>query len=775
MKKIIVAAFFISVISSFVVIPVDYINELQKKINSYNNIYKRTKLDIIFHQPKYSPGDTAYFRAFYTSASDLRLMQGRQIIEIDLFDAQGKRVIKNRALVINGICSSQLILPSKLAPGIYRLIAYSNWMKNFDPALFFRQNIIVSGEKELIKINLNKISFHPEGGKFVAGIENNLVINYFNQDSLTFYSLKNNFGKEITSGKFDKYGYAEIKITPNINEQYSLETINRLKTENFKLPLAEDLGIALQVIQSDGNQQQVKVSFTKEVPTSRYSIAFINSTGLIASVPLKFTKDSSLFIQFPTSIPSGLINVVLINDDLKIMAERLAYKKPPPLQIELIKSKEEFGVRDLVKVQLNIQDENNNPIMGNYSVSVINTDLFKNSKLTTQNNLLLNINPADLNANLNMNDETSINRFLISQDCHWLNWEAILADNVTLPAFKEREYLELEGKLKSAEDKEIPDSTIISLFLEKQAKGYEVVAQNNGVFRFPMILDPWGDDLFFYCTTYKERDLKNIYLQLDQEETLTSREIINFKQTDTPDSYTSFVKEKKTIDKAFGFYFNRQNKNGISEPNALLEEEFGGADLNVQLNDYVVFPTMADVVREILPAVEYRKIKNRDVMRVYTTNKKPGNFSGPLFVIDGHLTKEIQSFMKLDPQYVSSIKVINESSKLLRFGSLCANGVILVTTKYTDIKSLLNEKCVFEFTGINPSVKRKPDEVKINKRIPDLRSCLYWNAHIELDSQGRSAFSFKTSDDVGNYEILIEGISSDGTPFSARSKLSTHY
>ncbi len=47
-------------------------------------------------------------------------------------------------------------------------------------------------------------------------------------------------------------------------------------------------------------------------------------------------------------------------------------------------------------------------------------------------------------------------------------------------------------------------------------------------------------------------------------------------------------------------------------------------------------------------------------------------------------------------------------------------------------------------------------------RIPDFRNTLYWNPDVRTDAKGRAAVEFYTSDEPGDYKILVEGYSSDG-------------
>jgi len=51
-------------------------------------------------------------------------------------------------------------------------------------------------------------------------------------------------------------------------------------------------------------------------------------------------------------------------------------------------------------------------------------------------------------------------------------------------------------------------------------------------------------------------------------------------------------------------------------------------------------------------------------------------------------------------------------------------------------------------------------------RIPDFRNTLYWNPTAKADKTGKTSIKFWTSDFVSDFEIVIQGVSPEGKPFS---------
>lgn len=58
-----------------------------------------------------------------------------------------------------------------------------------------------------------------------------------------------------------------------------------------------------------------------------------------------------------------------------------------------------------------------------------------------------------------------------------------------------------------------------------------------------------------------------------------------------------------------------------------------------------------------------------------------------------------------------------------------------------------------------------------NSRIPDLRNTLYWNPSVKPDDKDKAGIEFWTSDIASDYEINIQGITSEGKTFSIKKTI----
>ena len=231
------------------------------------------------------------------------------------------------------------------------------------------------------------------------------------------------------------------------------------------------------------------------------------------------------------------------------------------------------------------------------------------------------------------------------------------------------------------------------------------------------------------------------------------------------------------MDQSFGFYAKSKDINtgeGFN-PNIEFEDELGGADFSVNAQEYLVFPTMEEMIREILPFVQHRKRGEKVTVRLIllegTLNSVPK--SEPLFIIDGVMSKNTELFLSLKPADILTVKVVRDRAKLRQLGAIGRNGVIFVQTKNSLADKLIEKGNLLTVQGLSKPIDfRSSDYSKSsNQRVPDFRSTLYWNPAVKTGSNGRATVRFFASDDVGPVIIKFQGLTAEGLPFSTEKEI----
>ena len=134
-------------------------------------------------------------------------------------------------------------------------------------------------------------------------------------------------------------------------------------------------------------------------------------------------------------------------------------------------------------------------------------------------------------------------------------------------------------------------------------------------------------------------------------------------------------------------------------------------------------------------------------------------------LVDGVPVKDLDLILTIDPKEIDKIEILRERYLI---SDIVLEGIIHFKTKKHNLSLLEFDNPVFrqEFQALQPAfIPYWPDYSKDNlrkNRIPDFRNTLYWDADLKTDDSGKAAVEFYTSDEPGEYTIIVEGMTSDG-------------
>ena len=145
--------------------------------------------------------------------------------------------------------------------------------------------------------------------------------------------------------------------------------------------------------------------------------------------------------------------------------------------------------------------------------------------------------------------------------------------------------------------------------------------------------------------------------------------------------------------------------------------------------------------------------------------------SPPGILVDGVIVNSPDIIAGMDPDMVERIDLIRDKYYV---GDYLFHGIVNVVTTAGDFSSVTLPDYV---TRLHYQVVEQgrsftsPDYLKNDiksSRVPDFRNTLYWNPSIKPDKDGKAIVDFWSSDKISDYEINIQGITSDGKAISLR-------
>ena len=741
-----------------------FVQSLQRKLRAYYDANLPSKLHFFFNQPAYAPGDTAYFKASFLTEGTHAFIGGHQIIHIELADQSGRLVSHQQVLLDDGVGANQLAIPVDLAPGRYTFTAYSEWMKNRDRSLFYFKDLLIAGPKKISSLQRDTLAFFPEGGALIAGVMNKVIATGKPQMPVTVADRQ---GNAVASFVLDASGMAAFYLTPSAGQNYAVKG-----TVSATLPEPKTEGVAMLVTMPQQPANPIRVVL--QVPDRSsfrdrlFYLILSRHYNAYYSAVVKFDSNPTLVVNIPRdNLPSGIMQLTLFDEEGSATAERLLYSSGPSASIATDIGAAAFNVREQVVVKIKVADAAGNPVGAKLAATVFADDLFDVKSGLNRHPLLLHsdLSFRGLDAGVDFErDETTLDKFLITRRWKGFSWQDVWKESKQNPhSFQQN--LRFTGRVNTIDGKELPDSTKVMFFLPRDIMTYEVYTDRGGKFDFPLLLHFWNQETVYCRVEHRGRLLRDVNVVLDPYPGQAFR-FPSFHVTGEDDVYGTFFKRKVAMDAAYSFRSSASQAMIKSEasPHALLEEEIFGVDTEIKFSDYLLFPTMEETLREIIPYVIHRKQKDKSIVRIYFDDVKAMAQDDPVYFIDGVITDNTTYFMSLKPEDISVMKIIRSSAKLRTFGALGKNGIILVETKLMDnARNVPPARISFETAGLNREKKfitRRP----VPARVPDFRSTLYWNPEITTDERGEATITFYTADNPGRFRIQLDGITAGGEP-----------
>ena len=389
---------------------IDLLRKYAGNIHQFNSIFPQEKVFLQFDNTSYYTGETIWFKAFVTNASDLSRAESR-VLYVDLISPKGELLKQQKLKIVAGQADGSLpLLDGSTAQardkrgvltypsGFYEVRAYTNYMLNFDESIVFSRVFAVfeKPKKEgdyyesnpTIKIRntddvelrpktekTNEInaSFYPEGGHLIVGKPCRIAFKVtdesgFGTDAqgviedlgLSFSTVHNGMG-EFTftpQNKPDK-----VKITVGDNSR------------TFTLPKAEQLGCILNVTQTDDNVH-ITVDNTDDFNGMTLGMTLtcrgeLMDFGTIEAGPQPTERVIPLH-----GVPEGVCRIHLFDSDGTLYASRSFYhhskvNKTPLLEVSTDKSS--YGPFERIQLNFSLKDGHGNPFRDRFCLAVRDT------------------------------------------------------------------------------------------------------------------------------------------------------------------------------------------------------------------------------------------------------------------------------------------------------------------------------------------------------------------------------------------------------------------
>ena len=134
--------------------------------------YAQERICIQTDKPYYAPGDTVWLRAHLMEAETNIPFSRSRFVYVELYDQQSDTLMQRMMIRgdKDGVFANRILLPKSLKGGVYTLVAYTQWMRNFPAEQFCYQPLtVVGGQRARGHCIANKVLAHMDAKVTVRG------------------------------------------------------------------------------------------------------------------------------------------------------------------------------------------------------------------------------------------------------------------------------------------------------------------------------------------------------------------------------------------------------------------------------------------------------------------------------------------------------------------------------------------------------------------------------------------------------------------------------
>lgn len=692
------------------------ITKILTQIEKYTSRSNLQKVYLKTDKEKYMSGETIWLKAYLLNALTLKPNAESNEIYVDLI-GKNNEVLQNIVLKNNnGFAVGDIVLNDSLPEGNYQIVAYSNWMKNFDEAYFYSKTIeivnplynnylTISALSDIKQYNKNilaaekekTVQFFPEGGYMVAGMPCRVAfkaINNLGYGVNVKGEIFDDSDKRIGHFESSHMGMGSFNFTPEAGRKYYAKAVfDENETKKLPLPAVEPKGYVMMANAIAGDQIRLNIQSNIGTQMDEKNNEFIivgQSRGEVRYIAKVVYKGKPINTSIPKKhFPAGIAQITIFDGLGTAVCERLVFihpKEKPKTTVDVEKATE--GGDLVYKIQL--KNSEGKPTSGNVALSL--TENIEKKEKWNENilaNLLLTSDLKGRVENANYYFDEGNAEALMNIDYVMLvnGWRRFVWKEIMANQFSPLLYSPSEGIQKD----EVYVTNLKPVSINLSAKAYGVPVNEQ----------------------YDSKIIRK-----------------NTRDAMKPgNSKGEFAANKEIIDPATNSYSN-------------LVDYMKGRVAGVTVSDY--------------------GIKIRGINSI-------NSGTDPLILQDGSQIG-FGELRNISPKEVSSIEVLKGSDASM-YGVRGANGVILIkmrtggdylksTYESTPVQS--SERIITFYNAREFYVPaydawdKKPSEFNVPRSV-------FWKPNIAIDSTGTALVRFKNRGDVTNIKASIEGMAADGS------------
>ncbi|WP_299335835.1 hypothetical protein [uncultured Psychroserpens sp.] len=357
-------------------------------IDAYEDYTDLSREQVYVHLNKstYISGEMLGFNAYVFHKDIKELSENTANLYCQILDKNDK-VIAEKLLMMNlGVTRGEFMIDSTYTSGEYKFKSYTNWSRNFpDEHNYYLENFQVinpsdkTTDKPVAAAQDIDVQVLPESGHFLSGTENTVGVIAKNSLGLGISNLEvsilDKSRNKITSTVLNRFGIGKLLLTPDPNEEYTIEYVYNDTKANIKLPKPKDIGVLLSIQEVPGKNAITLSLKTNDasfdtVGNKNYTLVIHNGSEA-SEAAISFNGNT----KFTTTIThnnlyTGVNMFTLFDETYNPIAERLYFNyNDLPLKTVNNATFNEIA-NDSIEIKLSVSNVNVEQLQ-NLSISVL--------------------------------------------------------------------------------------------------------------------------------------------------------------------------------------------------------------------------------------------------------------------------------------------------------------------------------------------------------------------------------------------------------------------
>lgn len=790
MKKTILSIFL------FVISSQAFSQELYDSIlHELSEKYPHEKTYIQLDKNYYSPGETIWFKAYVRPDEP-----GTQIstsLYAEIINENGEILERKTMPILLSGAASSFDLPDSLKASKLYIRAYTPWMLNFDSSMFYTKAINILDKNTTAKKETTArytLTFFPEGGDLVNGIESRMAFKTNDQDGKPF-NIKGNIvdaqGKLVKEFSAVHNGMGFITIKPEEGKTYKAiwKDISGKQHETI-IPSAKNNAAVLNISRNGSNEFKYNITRSPDATDDmkEFIIVAQQLQQIVYAARINMGSKTTVTVSLPVdSLPDGVMQVTLFNKNSLPIAERVVY----------VKNNNQYFITDLHIIEKNLVKKGRNVLQidvggtlkSNLSVSVTDADLDMKTPASDNiySQLLLS---ADLKGNIYnaayyfSSDEDSVQNQLdlVMMTNGWrrFNWQKLLSGERPQIKYKPETYLTIKGNVFGLSPMQMNGRMITGFFQAgKSVEGslFTAPLEKDGSFKI--------DQLYFFDSLkllYQINDDKNKRLtemaSFSFKNDLLSSPVVRKYEKDlllfAPQPPKALALKSISQSNAYQEIQNSKKVKVLETVSVISSKKSAAEKLDEELTSGLFAGGMARVFAieddpsaiASFSVLEYLRGRVPGLQINVSSLGNSGSVSRrgsatSLFLDE--MQTQVEMIQNISMSNVAMIKVFDPPF----FGAFGggAGGAIAVYTKRGSSAPDPKAKglSVATVQGYSAIKEFYSPDYSTEQSLPDFRTTLYWNPFILMNPQNkRVTIPFYNNDSGKRLRVVIEGINELG-------------